>query len=174
VKAYVVKTGVTVEPFGDLVGESYLGGKTLEAVVKQAFAHADVTLEYAASSDEIPLKGDYLLLPDTLFVTRRCIRSFLEGSQENSKPSRLALVRGPATDYALPLQEVVARTTFVEYDLFRIRGIELPRGMNWTQIRDFLADRTQGVLLDPKAQLEQLSNAPGARGARIPTARPSA
>ncbi len=155
-KAYLFETGTVIEPFGDPVSSSFLGGETLGEAVSKAFSKRDVTLESIKSTDEVPLKGDYLVLPDTLFLTRRCLGEFLRATAGKKQPSRLALAMGPLTEYSRPLTGLEDAGGGVLYDLFRVRGIELPRGMNWAQAKSFMAGRAENVVLDPRPGVEEL------------------
>jgi hypothetical protein len=155
-KAYVLETGTVIEPFADPVSSAFIGGQTLKEAVAGALAKWDIGVEVVKTTDDIPLKGDYLVLPDTLFIARRCAGEFLKATTGTRKPSRLALAKGPVTEYARPLAELDESDGKVCYDLFRISGIELPRGMNWEQLKPFLIERTEAVVLDPQAEVEVL------------------
>jgi acetyltransferase-like isoleucine patch superfamily enzyme len=155
-KAYLFETGTAIEPFGDPVSSAFLGGETLGEAVSAALLKWDVTVEKVRTTNDVPLKGDYLVLPDTLFLTRRCAGEFLKGTSAAKKPARLALPRSPVTEYARPLTELDDQGEAVAYDLFRIRGIELPRGMGWAQLKTFLAGRTENTILDPEPGIERL------------------
>jgi len=160
-KAYLLETGTLIEPFGDPVSSAFLGGETLSEAVSRALSKWDVKLEAVKTTNNVPLKGDYLVLPDTLFLTRRCVGEFLRSTSGLKKITRLAFLKGPFTEYSRPLTELDETGGKVLYDLFRVRGTELPRGMNWAQLKAFLAERSDPVALDPKPEIEVL-----------PTARP--
>ena len=68
-KAYRFRTGTTLEPFGDPVGDAFLGGETLKQAVERALAAAGIPIEEVSGSDALPAAGEYLLLSDTLFLT---------------------------------------------------------------------------------------------------------
>ena len=155
-KAYVFETGTLIEPFGDPVSSAFIGGQTLKEAVSRALATRDVGVETVKTTDDVPLKGEYLVLPDTLFVTRRCVGEFLRDAAGTRKPARLAFSKGPVTEYSRPLAELDEAEGRVKYDLFRVSGIELPRGMNWIQLRAFLAERAEITVLDPQAEVEAL------------------
>ncbi len=155
-KAYLVKTGVLIEPFGDEVGEAYMGGQSLAETTSSALRWADLEIETASSSSDLPLSGDYLILPDSLFLTRRCIREFLGATASLREISRLALLRSAATDYSAPLQDTAEKDDSVAYDLYRFRGAEMPRDLSWPNLKIFLASRSRLATLDPRPRIEQL------------------
>ena len=158
-KAYLFETGTVIEPFGDPVSNAFLGGEELGETVSRALEQWDVAVEKVKSSDDVPLSGDYLILPDTLFLTRRCVGEFLQATSGNKKPARLAFSKSPVTEYARPLTDLDEEDGNILYDLFRIRGIELPRGLDWSQLKRFLAERSDNVVLDPKPEIERLPQA---------------
>ncbi len=153
-KAYRIDTQTRIAPFGDPVGESLLGGETMTAAVAGALQSAAVTLDKAVVSDDLPLKGDFLILPDTLFLTRSCLHEFLQASRGQKKSTRLALAHSPLTAYNRPLQAVDEDDEAVLFDLFYLSGLEIPRGMSWPQLRGFLAERCQKIVLKPGEQVE--------------------
>jgi hypothetical protein len=155
-KAYLFETGTVIEPFGDPVSSAFLGGETLGEAVARALGRWDLTIEKVKNTDEVPLKGDYLVLPDTLLLTRRCLGEFLQATAGGRRPSRLALLKSTATEYPRPLTELDQEEDAVAYDLFRLQGIELPRGMNWAQLKGFLSARAENLVLDPKPEIERL------------------
>ncbi|MBW1873672.1 MAG: hypothetical protein JRJ19_16510 [Deltaproteobacteria bacterium] len=88
-KVYLVQTGIAIEPLGDPMADTFLGGETMGTAVERAYTEADVSVERVSTSDDIPLKGDYLLAPDNLFLTRSCVRAFSESSGQKTNPGRL-------------------------------------------------------------------------------------
>jgi len=155
-KAYLFETGTVIEPFGDPVSSAFIGGQTLGEAVAGALAKWDVSVETVKTTNDVPLKGDYLVLPDTLFLTRRCAGEFLHATTGLKKPARLALEKGPVTEYSRPLAELDEIDGRVLYDLFRVSGIELPRGMTWAQSKAFLAERSDTVVPEPEPEIEAM------------------
>jgi len=158
-KAYLFGTGTVIDPFGDPVSSAFIGGQTLMEAVAGALAKWDVSVEAIKTTNDVPLRGDYLVLPDTLFLSRRCAGEFLQATTGLKKPARLAFEKGPVSEYSRPLTELEESEGRVKYDLFRVSGIELPRGMNWAQSRAFLAERAESVVLNPEPAIEVLPQA---------------
>jgi acetyltransferase-like isoleucine patch superfamily enzyme len=155
-KVYLVQTGIVIEPFGDPMADTFLGGETMGTAVERACTEAEVSVEKVATSDDLPLKGDYLLAPDNLFLTRSCIRTFVESSGQKTGPGRLALSRGAATNYLRPLQQVAEDEDSISFDLYRIKGIEVPRGLAWNDLTAFLSSRAEKIVIDPNPKNELL------------------
>lgn len=155
-KAFRLQTGIRVEPFDDPVDESFVGGQTLADATADVLEACDVTGEPAAASDDVPVHGDCLILPDNLFLTRRTLRTFLQATAAADGPARLALEAGHATAYTRPLQRVDELDGAVAFDLFRVRRTEIPRGLAWDSLRDFLRRRAEPVVLDPGDGVEWL------------------
>jgi hypothetical protein len=155
-KAYLVKTGTLIEPFGDDVGQAFIGGQGLAEATGSALRGADVEIEFADSSSDLPLSGDYLILPDSLFLTRRGVREFLGATAGSREISRLALLRSAATDYAASWQGTNEKDEAVTYDLYRFRGTQMPRDLSWPELKSFLTARAHPLTLDPTPQMEHL------------------
>jgi acetyltransferase-like isoleucine patch superfamily enzyme len=155
-KAYIFNTQTTISPFNDPVGESFIGGQTLNNAIEKALEELKITFERVSSSSQIPLSGSYLIFPDSLFFSRQCIDSFIQISKATKTVCRLALTKGAVTDYALPLQAVEDSNSAIAYDLFRINDVEIPRDLNWSQLHSFLNQRSNPIELTAEVSTESI------------------
>ncbi|MBN2497922.1 MAG: hypothetical protein JXR96_25230 [Deltaproteobacteria bacterium] len=153
-KAHRFQTGTVIEPFGDDVSDAFIGGRDLGIFVSEALLAAGLEPELGRA--ESPPQEEALLLPDRLFVTSRTLSAFLDACPDEDGVFQLALERGPAVDYALPLQEVQEQDGAVAHDLFRTRGVALPRGLAWPALQRFLRERARPVRLRPGDEHEPL------------------
>ncbi len=152
-------TGLAIEPFGDPVSSAQLGVEELGLAVSRALLQAGVQPE-PGSPEAIPARGELVLLPDTQFITRAAVRAFLAAAPAAPGIYRLALRRGPASEYARPLQRVDEdpATDSVQQDVYLARGDlgALRTTGDWEALRDALRARARPVVLDPGAQVEEL------------------
>jgi len=150
-RALVVTTGTSIAPFGDDVGDSLLLFSTLRQAVDAALSEQGVGVQHATSAAELGTADDepVLVLSDRLFVSRKTLRDFIPAALAQL-PARLSLRRTPSVDYLLPVTDAVveplsaaerepslarlarieaAATERVGFDLFLLRGHELPRNL---------------------------------------------
>ncbi|HOX46151.1 MAG TPA: hypothetical protein PK668_21285 [Myxococcota bacterium] len=152
-------TGLALEPFGDPISSALLGVEELGLAVARALLQAGAKPE-PGFLGAIPARGELLLLPDTLFVTRAAARAFLAAVPGGPGVYRLALRRGPASEYARPLQRVDEDGCpgAVGYDLYLARGeLEGLRGADsWEALRERLRARATPVVVEPGPEVELL------------------
>ncbi|MBN2359112.1 MAG: hypothetical protein JXR83_06640 [Deltaproteobacteria bacterium] len=150
-RALVVTTGTAVAPFGDDVGDSLLLCSTLQRAVAGALSELGLAVHRAPGADGLAASADelVLVLADRLFVSRKLLRDFLPAALARL-PAQLWLRRTPSVDYLLPVTDAVseplaaaeretssarlariesAATERVGFDLFLLRGRELPRDL---------------------------------------------
>lgn len=156
-KLYRCRTKLKLAPFGDDIRGALVGGQTLEQAQAEAARHCDLQVEDASGRDPVPPGGDFLVMGDDLYVSRACLRRFLQTPLTGKGVWRLALKRGPASDYCLPLQKVDADEQQVGFDLYRVRGAQVPRGLSWPHLRHWLAERAQALPLEPGGSVESLT-----------------
>ena len=163
-KAFRVQTGLRIEPFGDPVSEAFLGGEDLGTAVVRALTEAG--MQAATGLPDDSAEQPCLLLPDRLFVTRAAVRAFVQACPAGTGVYRLGLARGPATDWAGPLQQtqVDQQRSAVLFDLYLLRDARPPAGAGWPELRAWLADRARPVVIDPGTGHEPIfTPRPGAR-----------
>ena len=156
-KLYRSATARRLAPFGEEIRQGLVGGQTLEQAQAEATRHCGLEIEDVSGRDLVPPGGDYLVMGDDLFVSRECLRRFLQAPLTGKGVWRLALRRGPASDYCLPLQAVEYDQAQVNFDLYRVRGAEVPRGLDWQRLRSWLAERAQALVLDTGGEVESLT-----------------
>ncbi len=156
-KAFRIHTDTKLNPFGDSINDALLGGLSLGMMVSRALVDAGLEPELAPLEGRWPENQAFLVLPDTQFVSRACLKAFLQNCAD--KPDgvwRLALRRGPASDYCLPLQDVEAEANpqHVPFDVFWVSGNTPIDGESWPKLRDWLIERSRIVELDPGDEVE--------------------
>ncbi len=126
-KAYLWKTGQTLSPFQDPVGETLLLNRPLRdlqtATLRENGLQVEETVDPCSISDE-----EFLLIRDNLFFTDIAIRRFLAAVRTDRTPGACALDSGPFTDFtgfAQPLRDAVlpeTETPVKVYGLYYCRG----------------------------------------------------
>ena len=125
-KAYVLRTGKRIAPFGDPVSESMIGNQRLEDIQRRVFAAAGLEATYVDSPAEIQ-ESRFALTYDDVFLTSRVFDDLLRqakagGSLRCGLPADSLLVRRTR-----PLQKLdEARVEGADLALYRLWIIEAP------------------------------------------------
>jgi carbonic anhydrase/acetyltransferase-like protein (isoleucine patch superfamily) len=94
-RAYIVQSNRTIQPFGDPVGDMPVGGTSLSQWQEQLLLKFKLEPCRVQSESEIPQDSDRLVLYDDVFFTRRGLKSFLaRWRKSKKKPARFALPEG--------------------------------------------------------------------------------
>jgi len=152
VKAYRFITAKRIEPFGDPVSECQVGVMPLGLAVTKELQQAGIE----------PLMGkvngiqtNSILLPDTMFVTRKVIRKFIQNCPPGRGVFRLALKKGPLTRWLCPLANIDTNDEFVMFPCYLVRK-QPPKASNWEQLHRQLSRSAQPVILDPGSRVTRI------------------
>ncbi len=125
-KAYLWKTGQTVSPFGDPVGDLLILNRPLrdhqECTLRKHGLQVEETEDPCSIPDE-----EFLLIRDDLFFSEVALDRFLDRVKEQGESVACALERGPFTDFtgfAQPLRDALlqdAETAVKVYGLYYCR-----------------------------------------------------
>ena len=171
-RALILRTGTTIEPFGEHAGESMVQFSTLRDYTDHNLAAGRFRAEavddpagVAADDDEL-----VLILPDNLFVSQKAVRDF-ERAARAQTPARLALRRTASVDFLIPVSDAqpvplepaqhesarggLARIERdarerVDYDVFLVRGRDLPRGLDHAGLIAALRQRCRPVVVSKR------------------------
>ena len=129
-RAYILETGVTIAPFGDPAGASWIGGRTLKDQQTEEIKDAGLVPAYAVSTGALPAEGPYLLIPDYVYASAACIAAFAAAAGKGGNAA-LCMPVSPVTEYPRPLSsarevEAPGAGRAIAYDLFSIG--RLPAG----------------------------------------------
>jgi carbonic anhydrase/acetyltransferase-like protein (isoleucine patch superfamily) len=100
----LVRRGRVVHPFGLGVDQCGLGAGTFASYRESILEPLDARVVDAGLDDEIA--GPALVWSDDVFVTRRCLRTFLRAVAGAVEPVRLCLPKSRLLELFLPLQDV--------------------------------------------------------------------
>jgi acetyltransferase-like isoleucine patch superfamily enzyme len=89
-KAYILPSHVTIDPFGDEVGESYVGNRTLDEHQKMVLEKAGLQVEAINSIDQID-QAEFLLVYDDVFFTSRVMDAFVKTAKKEKRSLHLGL-----------------------------------------------------------------------------------
>ena len=102
-KAFLLRTGKRIAPFGDPVGQCLVVNKTIDAWREDAARACG--LELVEIDDLGQVEGDEcFLFFDDLFLSPRAMRSFVKRSRKAGTPGALGLPRSTLSEAIRPLQ----------------------------------------------------------------------
>lgn len=91
-RAYVIATNITIDPFGDSINDIAVGGVPFDQWRLVLFEKFGLECVRVDSADEIPAGEDRLVTYDNVFFTRRVLKSFLANWKKAGRPaSRVSL-----------------------------------------------------------------------------------
>lgn len=112
-RAFILKTGLTLEPFGDAPSQALFAASTVGEAVTQALQSIHAEVIYLDAIQNIPAEqrnGPCLLLADHCYVSRKCLQDFYKqaalSASSGAQTQRLALRRTPSVDYTRPVSSV--------------------------------------------------------------------
>lgn len=100
----VVRRGRVLHPFGAVVDDCGLGTGTFASYRASILGELDAHVSDVAIDDDIT--GPALVWSDDVFVTRRCLRTFLRAVLDGVECARLCLPKSRLLELFLPLQDV--------------------------------------------------------------------
>lgn len=100
----IVRRGRVLHPFGASVDDCGLGGGTFGSYRANILDELDA--EVADVGVDVDIEGPALVWSDDVFVTRRCLRTFLRAVVDGGEPARLCLPKSRLLELFLPLQDV--------------------------------------------------------------------
>jgi hypothetical protein len=102
----MVRRGRALHPFGVVADQCGLGMETFGSYRARILDQLDATVSDAGLDEDI--EGPALVWSDDVFVTRRCLRTFLRAatSTAGDGPARLCLPKSRLLELFLPLQDV--------------------------------------------------------------------
>ncbi|MBZ0253467.1 MAG: hypothetical protein K8I02_09020, partial [Candidatus Methylomirabilis sp.] len=126
-RLYLYKTGRTLSPFGDAVGESLILNETLRA--HQERLAGELGLEIAETEDPAAIPdADFFLLYDHVFCSRRLARRFAEEARKAGETRGLAIERCGFTAYTATLMDTVpVGEDALGYHFYYVKGGALGR-----------------------------------------------
>ncbi len=90
-------------------------------------------------------------------MTRSCLAEFLDAVPPGDGVFQLAMPRGPATDYCLPLERVEADEEKVLYPLLLARGSGLAAAGDEQELIEQLRKQARPVMVDPGGDFESVT-----------------
>lgn len=123
---YLLRTGRTLSPFGDPVGETFILGATLRAHQERLAAELGLAVVEIDDPAEIPA-GDGFVLYDHVFASRRLAREFVGRARGFDGPRGLALAPCGYTRMTATLMDTVppglgSGDEPLGYHLYFVRG----------------------------------------------------
>jgi len=173
-RALIIDTGTRIEPFGEPAGDAMVHFSTLREATDASLAAIGVVPEPFDPAAAAAPGGDepILVLSDRVFLSRKATRDFLRIATDRP-PARLALRRTPSVDFMIPVTDAeplpleakqreyaggaLARLEReaheqVAYDVFLLRGRELPPDLGGAELLAALRERCRPVIV-PKREL---------------------
>jgi carbonic anhydrase/acetyltransferase-like protein (isoleucine patch superfamily) len=117
-KGYIVKTGLTLEPFGDPVSEAMIGNETLVSTQERALRGAGIQPVTIISPAELA-PGPAVILFDRVYVSDKLMKDFVKTAPEGGT-SVLGLGRCISVDFNIAIQDVIAEGDDVFYSCFLV------------------------------------------------------
>lgn len=167
-RAFIIRSNTTVQPFGDDVGEAMVLFSTLRQATDLSLQSQRCQPEMV--TDQLPSVSQdesVLVLSDRLFVSQKALKDFLAASKEQAN-ARLSLRRTPAVDYLTPVtdaqpvrmepaehEQSLARLAKLEreaiervdYDIYKVQGKDLPQQVGGEQLLDQLRQKCSPVIV---------------------------
>ena len=130
-KAYILRTGTTITPFGDDVADSQVLNQSLSACQRRACQAAGLDWQRIDSLAEA-VERPCLLALDSLYFSEKVLGDFLSScKKKGTRSARLALTRSPSVEYSLGLQDTElidwqGPNALAAYDLWLVEAGDLP------------------------------------------------
>ena len=101
---YILRTGLTIEPFGDDVADTLIANERLADTQARAIRAAGGTPREIRSPAELA-PGPAVILPDRVYVSDKFLKDFV-GAIPRDAAAMAGLTRCISVDYNLPIQDV--------------------------------------------------------------------
>ena len=117
-RAYILPTDFTIDPFGDRPGDCLIGNRALRDLQAGVLYSLGIPLQQVDSTSEVDDSDERLLVTDSLFFSTELIREFIQVSRKRGRSTVCALKRGLFTHHSLvTTQQVSVHPDRVEYGL---------------------------------------------------------
>ncbi len=117
-KAYIVRTGRVIEPFGEPACDCLVLNRTLAETQVDALTRNGVTVVHVSSAREVADPDEHLLVGDNVFFTPELLAEFIRRSRDYGRTTACALKNGVTTQrMATSVQDVAIWSGFVLYNL---------------------------------------------------------
>jgi|GEM_PF-376683 len=138
-KAYMIRSQRTIEPFGDHPCDCLIVNRTLAELQAEALKKCGIELVPVESASSIRDTEEHLIFGDQLYFTAEFLSEFVSRSRRMGCRTIAALKPGIATLRTMVVtQEVVIRPDCVEYDLHYV-----PAGKSGEECRPVIVDEGQ-------------------------------
>ncbi|MBM3156582.1 MAG: hypothetical protein FJ004_04780 [Chloroflexi bacterium] len=119
-KAYIIESTKKIEPLGDHPHDCLIANVKLGKIQEDVLRKLDLDLKNVSSPDLINDPHEYITLVDSLFVTRKFLKEFIEKSRIRRCRTICALKHGPFTKHSVVATQDVNRLSddkTIEYGL---------------------------------------------------------
>jgi len=118
-RAYILKTDVKIDPFGDYARDCLIGNKPLQQLQAETLRAAGLEPIYIDDLSEITDPNEYIVLEDNLYLTVELLLDFIAQSRQMKIRTVCALKSGDITlRTAVDLQRVTICDSHVRYGLY--------------------------------------------------------
>jgi carbonic anhydrase/acetyltransferase-like protein (isoleucine patch superfamily) len=116
-KAYIINTSKTIEPFGDHPRDCLIANKTLRELQESALRSLGIEFTFIENS-QINDSEEHLVLTDSLYFDKELIAEFVAKSRELQRNTVCAIKSGVFTIRTITsTQDVISNSDFIEYNL---------------------------------------------------------
>lgn len=105
-KGFILESGLSIKPFGDPVGESFLLDKTLKERVVEAFSKNGIEPVFVKSLEETHGEEECIVTKDNVFISERLLENFLKEAKKRGETCALALKESAFTRFTRAIQNV--------------------------------------------------------------------
>lgn len=126
--AYVLRSGIRIEPFRDDPGDVLVLGERVQTRRAALFSALGLRIVHVERPEEIR-DTEFLVLYDYVYCSRPILKRFLKAVRAHRQSRRLALESNPQIEMALPMQELAELPPVREggppvygLDLFYVNG----------------------------------------------------
>lgn len=103
-KAYILKSGTAIEPFGDDVSQSFIAGGTLAEAQKRAAAWAGLEPVEAGGAGEVK-EFPCIVIVDYVYVSEKLLADFAGLARKERRSAALGLDMSASVRYTLPVSD---------------------------------------------------------------------
>jgi acetyltransferase-like isoleucine patch superfamily enzyme len=142
-KAYIVNSRKTIEPFGESPGDCLIGNETLKVLQESVLRSLNIDFVFVEQA-EIDDQAEHLIFTDSLYFNEALFEEFITRSRELNKSTVCAREHGVSTQRTVvATQDVHIFDDRVEYDLhyvpsFKQRGEPVPVVIEGSRLKENL------------------------------------